>query len=242
MAQKSQKMNGRSSQSKTTPEQRIAAWRRFAYKFLIILQYLNTKARVALVLGKETFERAFLSAKKTIENKKGEQKEINRVIKGEVVGKELPTKGEGVPKMDPAMCPRPESEMVRKSNARKDGKGLVWWTCAQCKTRWERFTLEDAARNKEPKDNDVVTFGKHQGRTYLDIRENFPDYSNWVMMTYETENFAAGVGLAHLAKYLQLKIEKEAAEVAADQNFPETDDEMMYPEEWLDTEADDPLL
>ena len=144
--------SGRSSQSKLSPEQRIAGWRRFAYKFMIILQYLNTKARMALVLGKETFERAFLSTKKTIENKKGETKEVNRVIKGEIVGKELPTKGEGVPKMDPAMCPHTESEMVRKSNARKDGKGMSWWTCTQCKTRWERFTLDEAAQSKEAKE------------------------------------------------------------------------------------------
>ena len=61
-------------------------------------------------------------------------------------------------------------------------------------------------------------------------------------MTYETEHFSTGVGLAHLAKYLQFKNAKEAAEVAADQNFPETDDELMFPEEWLETEVDDPLL
>ena len=95
---------------------------------------------------------------------------ITRVINNEVVGKKLPTPANGVATVDLAKRSHLDQSMVRHSNQRRDKKthelkGLSWWTCTMCKTRWTRHNLADAAQST-PQDTDLVTYGKYLGSTY----------------------------------------------------------------------------
>ena len=55
--------------------------------------------------------------------------------------------------------------MVQRGN-----KGQECWTCSKCASRWKRKDL--ALMNSEsadPMSEDLVTFGKHMGKTYAQV-------------------------------------------------------------------------
>ena len=128
--------------------------------------------------------------------------------------------------------------MKLSQEQQKEG-GLKYWACQLCKTRWLRLSVNEVASNTTPLDGDLVQFGQHQGRTYKEILEEFPQYAVWVVMTSEQEA-EASPGLLHLAKYLKDKQVSTAPRTNPSEiPFPETDDEIMFPEEWEDTEDPD---
>ena len=94
--------------------------------------------------------------------------------------------------------------------------------------------LKDVASTQTAQDDDLVQFGKHKGRTYKEIHDEFPTYATWVVMTAQEETDASP-GLLHLAKYLS---ERQTATAPpqdpAQTPLPMTDDEVMYLEEWSD--------
>ena len=113
--------------------------------------------------------------------------------------------------------------------------GLAWWTCTQCKTRWKRHFLSEATSTSTPQDNDLVQFGQHQGRTYQEIHEEFPQYATWVVMTSE-QDVEASPGLLHLATYL--KTVQADLHPIPEENWEASSDEMMYPQEWVEEDEE----
>ena len=100
------------------------------------------------------------------------QETVFRVINGEIMGKKLPGAGQGDPEVDPELCQHPQDKIIRKSNKSvRDGvtKGMDWWLCKACKTRWERFSADSINQSEEPQDSDIYPLGKHAGKTYVEI-------------------------------------------------------------------------
>ena len=138
--------------------------------------------------------------------------------------------------------------MARHSKVRQDKntlemKGLSWWTCTLCKTRWSRHTYAEAAQTTVPQDEDPMVYGRYIGSTYRQIYEGYPEYATWVLQTAQQKPQTTHPTLLQLAKYLTHKM--ESAQQSIPTTFPagemyiatgETSDELMegeeYPEDW----------
>ena len=168
----------------------------------------------------DTYKRVFgLMTKRTADKPK---QVITRVLDNQIVGAPLDKPAAGTPEVDPAICDHPANRMKGRSNLdEKKGKGMKWWTCDKCKQRWERLDLTKLAETETPQDDDLVRFGKHQGRTYLEILTEFPQYAQWVIDTTMTETDECSPGLTHLANYLKPRMTTQM-----------DDEELQYPEEW----------
>ena len=220
------------------------AWKRMHLKIMALLGYLMTKTRCKLLLGEQTFRRLTKPAVQKVQDGPDKTTEVQRMVRGELVGKKLDNdwkpKDKRPKEADPNICQHPENRMERASNKRPDGKGMDSWICKMCHTRWERLQVNQVAATATAKDTDLVMFGKHQGRTYLEILTEFPKYRDWVIEASQQDPSQMSPAMAHLAKYLST-------------NTPETldsgplqDDEMsaasdeLYPSGW--TQEDDALL
>ena len=95
--------------------------------------------------------------------------------------------------MDPAMCQHPEDSMAPRGN-----KANKWWTCTKCASRWARTDLAIVNESAEPMGEDLVTFGKHMGKTYAQVYQEDQSYCEWVMTTVvQTEGAPPLQRLAH---------------------------------------------
>ena len=124
--------------------------------------------------------------------------------------------------------------MCIRDSIRKDmdgtTKGENWWTCQQCLTRWERHPMPDATSEdylEAPTNTDLVTFGKHMGKTYQQVKDDHPDYVAWMMETLDQETDHSAAFL-HLAKYFQKNQVLEFQIQSEDEEMGE------YPQEWLE--------
>ena len=178
------------------PKQRLAMWKRLVIKLLLVLDTFAHKRRTQAALGDEAYRRIFQRAR--AENRQTETHTFqSRMINGELVGKPLKA-GEGMPTVDPAMCNHPTSEMKRRGT-----KTLIWWTCNQCKSRWERLTPE--IPQGPPTDRELMLSGTHAGKTFRQIWENEHQYTHWVRLTAEANPEGAEPQIYRLAAYLARK-------------------------------------
>ena len=108
-------------------------------------------------------------------------------VKGEtfIFGEPLP-RGEGKVDAakythDPILCQHPHDKMAPR--------GKYWWTCKACGSRWERIPIA----NFEPKkgssihDNDLITWGKYTGHTYLYVWNQDKHWCSLALMMGEQE-------------------------------------------------------
>ena len=119
-----------------------------------------------------------------------------------VVGKELP-EGKGVKDQkkhthDPMTCQHPSEVMCGRG-----GRGdLKWWCCQACGTRWERILLSSfEGTTDRPSGSDLVTFGRHAGKTYNTVYVQDPGYVNWILQTAESGD-SPSASLLKFARYL----------------------------------------
>ena len=85
----------------------------------------------------------------------------------------------------------------------------MWWTCAACGKRWERIPLTEfePSMSNPLDDNDILTFGKHLGYTYLQVWKQDPNYCQWVLETAEMGD--ASPQLKRFAHYVAQKERQE---------------------------------
>ena len=121
---------------------------------------------------------------------------IYRVVGKEIMGKMLPPSA-GVPSQDPSMCQHPPTSVTRRAN-----KSHQWWTCKECKSRWERMDLTEVQPQGPLNDLDLVTFGRHMGHTYEEVFQDI-HYAQHILQTAEQE--ANNPPLRRLAQYLAQK-------------------------------------
>ena len=180
----------------------LHAWKQMAIKLLWITRLVFNKSRVVAALGRDVYLRVFQRAKQQLTNQTTDQTdEEHRELYGEAFGKKL-TPAAGVPMTDPDKCDHADINIYMGSNKRPDGRGAAWWTCRECKTRWERLKLAHLKDTATPKPSDIVVFGKHKGKTYHDILSEKPNYAEWVVSTVEKKMESSPV-IVHLATYLR---------------------------------------
>ena len=195
-----------------------------------IFMALKMKTACTAVLGKDNYLRLHQDAKRS-QKKPGEEEDYSRVINGQILGKELDKKGNGIPDVDPSVCDNPTTAIKARSNKRKDPKtgeikGQDWFTCVKCQTRWERLPGPEKGASTGSKDQDpnlfqktnqemgdeLINFGKYQGQlTYLQIYQEDRQYVDWVMATHETERSSPQLSrfAAWINQYEALKAEEE---------------------------------
>ena len=190
--------------AKLSPQQRLSRWKSLLLKVLMVFQVFQTKQKAMTMLGKEVYLRVFQEAKK-VENKKDEDKQITKVINGEIVGKQLESMGKGKraekATEDPMTCVHPTDKMKREGN-----KSQKTWCCLLCLTRWERLPLETVNLKTEGKDNDLVTFGKYLGKTYKEVASD-PEQTQWILQSVEQDP-KVSQEMIRLANYLVAKESK----------------------------------
>jgi hypothetical protein len=208
------------------PKQRLARWKVVTLKVLMVLETFALKNRTLAALGTDAYKRIFHRAREE-DRQSGTQTLQQRMINGELVGKPLKA-GEGVPTVDPQMCNHPTSEMKRRGNKTK------WWTCNQCKSRWERIIPEFP--QGIPTDRELMLSGIHAGKTFLHILETEHQYTHWVRLTAETNPEGAEPQIYRLAAYLARK-EQMSAEGYEEEEENELDEQQMMDEQWNQLQA-----
>jgi len=131
-----------------------------------------------------------------------------------VVGKELESaKGAKDTKKhthDPVMSQHPSDQMCGRGG-KADQK---WWTCTACGIRWERIPLAHFELTSAPKCRDVLTFGRHAGKTYDFVYLNHASYCQWILMTTESGDDACPQ-LIKFARYLATREARDPGDVPA---------------------------
>ena len=61
--------------------------------------------------------------------------------------------------------------------------------------------MDDYHKDQSIQGTDKVNFGKHCGRTYQEVYQDHPEYSNWVLETLETGDSCSD-GMKRLGRYL----------------------------------------
>ena len=84
----------------------------------------------------------------------------------------------------------------------RGNRGNKWWFCAKCMSRWVRTDLALVnTETPEPNSQDLVTFGKHMGKTYEQVLQD-PQYCNWIMDTVAQGESIQNNNLVRLAEYI----------------------------------------
>ena len=125
------------------------------------------------------------------------------MIGNEAVGKQL-RQGAGLTEKPADQCNHPEQRMYRRGN-----RHGIWWHCNLCLSRWERFQPASHVQDM-PKDDDTVSFGKHQGKTHKQVYEEAPQYCHWACQTAEEDFDNADMRLIALANYTRKRQMNEA--------------------------------
>ena len=202
-------------------------WRRLVILLWKFLQYTQIKNFLMMVLPQETInpqeEEDDDFEKIEVEADFPKQKRSNkpwRILSFNgteyVVGKEL-KESQGVKDTqkrthDPIICQHPSGKM----QARGGRNDLRWWCCQACGTRWDRIPLSkyEPTQTTQSSGKDLVTFGKHAGKTYDQVLQSYPGYCEWVMKTAE-EGDDVGVQLIKFARYLATREARSAEDVPA---------------------------
>jgi hypothetical protein len=183
-----------------TSEQVMARWQTLVLKIGLIFRMIATETTVKQLLGELVYNRWFRKPM-TDTATRAIQPIVSRVIKGQAVGREL-ARGEGKQdakkaSMDPALCQHPESDMQSRGNAKNS-----WWHCAKCMSRWERTDVALVnTQTQEPNSMDLVTFGRHMGKTYEQVLQD-PQYCKWVLETVEQGESVSNLNLRRLGDYI----------------------------------------
>jgi hypothetical protein len=75
--------------------------------------------------------------------------------------------------------------------------------CTKCASRWNRLEVAEVNASPEPMDDDVVTFGKHMGKKFVEVYMQHPDYCEWVMDTVaQADTFTPSAELQRLAHFI----------------------------------------
>ena len=87
--------------------------------------------------------------------------------------------------------------MQQRGNAKTS-----WWHCAKCMSRWARTDLALVnTLTPEPNSLDLVTFGRHMGKTYEQVLQD-PQYCKWVMDTVGQGESVNNNNLQRLGEYI----------------------------------------
>ena len=198
-------------------------WKQFAIKYLMILKAYMIKNQIKHALGLETYLRLFGEIRRRTENRA--QPQITRVIGNEIVGPVKLPPGKGQILVDPLMCRHPIEFMKPRGN-----KSSAWWTCLQCQTRWDRLSIASVVPGGIPRDNEIMTFGKHINRSFLKIWNTDPEYCQWTLRTVENEpTYTGNISLRRFAEYVVTK-ESEKATIGADSEPTHKDKRGRMPE------------
>ena len=179
-------------------QERTCLWRTLLLKVSLLFRTLQQLGKAQILLGKETYDRIFGMSQSQLSNQEPVQ---FRMVKGEVVGRRLTAGGGKVDlkraHKDPTMCEHPHHSMKARSN-----KTAKWWTCVDCLSRWERLPANTLLEmNPEDLGQEMVSFGKHAGSTYQQVKQEDPKYCQWVMQT--TEYGEPSPEMRRLAQYLK---------------------------------------
>ena len=155
-------------------------------------------------MGHDAYMNIFAEVKRITTKEETKESKKWKVINGEYVGKKMAKPAKGNPEIDPAICPHHVANMKPRGNGRQ-----MWWTCNACLTRWERIPIEIKESTDVTKDEDVLAFGKHSGKTYKEVLENDPSYARWVVSTQEQQE-SSHKGFSHFAAYILKKEYEEA--------------------------------
>ena len=175
-------------------------WKCLVLKIQVLFQVLTVQDKAKQLLGETVYNRLLGPAK---EAQKGLPTVDYRHCMGELMGKPLTPSTAKKAAVDPVMCKHPTSHMRKRSN-KKECKGLNWFTCLQCNSRWERLKPSDLEDSGVPvpayNAEDLVTFGKHTGSTLLEVWIQDRQYCEWAMQTME-EDPSCSAGLKTLALF-----------------------------------------
>ena len=113
------------------------------------------------------------------------------------MGRELPdsktTKlGAGT---DKQQCKHPATALEMGGN-----KHSHWFTCKDCKGRWERYPVPP--QNETPTHSDLLLVGPHAGRTYQQVFQMCNNYVQWAKATANTE-YAPREDADQLSRFVQ---------------------------------------
>ena len=217
---------------RNSPEWLTHAWKRLVIKIKMVLQVFQLRAQTVASLGVETYKRLFAAQSRQVQAQAATaQNQIQKIVRGEAVGRTLDKDGKGRVTVAKELCDHPDSAMIRGANDnRKSGGGMKWWTCELCRTRWERIPMATIAPNMQdvPKDDDLLTQGRYMGSTYLEVITSDWPYCEWVVTTSQQETTIKW--LQHFALYI---LAQQTSAMDA------VDEELEYPEEWETAETDD---
>ena len=169
-----------SSQASTanlSESERRARWKIVTLKLLWVLRNYLMKSCTQAALGRDAYQRIFHRIKNKSESSKGT---VNRVINGEIVGKMLPA---GTNKNQDDSTPADMCLHEAKFMRPRGNRTTNWWTCLNCHSRWERRKREETPVTGTPTDHEMLTFGKHAGKTFLETATAHPDYCQWIIQT-----------------------------------------------------------
>jgi hypothetical protein len=193
--------------------ERLSRWKSLLLKISLVFQTIAQTTKAKFLLGNLVFENMFQSKKL---NSALQQPIHYRFVRGQVVGRILPPgsgkKDQNKAHMDPAMCAHQDEDLLARGN-----KVQQWWTCKKCLSRWERLeSSEVTSKTAEPQDQDLVTFGKHSGSTYLEVYQKDQPYCTWISEALSHGELQNGP-ILRLARYVELQQIAETFE--ADEEF-----------------------
>ena len=213
-SQHSTTSSGARKYRKFSAERMIYQWKRITNLITTFLQFIQVKNFLLYKMPRETIEPSGSDSeyeKIPVPGEAPQKKEKEkpwRVIPHNgvsyVVGKEMEP-GSGVKDKkklthDPLLCQHPSDKMCARG-----GRGEKhWWYCTACGTRWSRIPLshyELLSAGTVYSGNDIITFGKHIGKTCATVYNKHPEYCEWILKTAETGDDACQQ-LMKFAKYI----------------------------------------
>lgn len=210
---------------RSIPPERIQhMWRRLYLLAEAFLRFTQRKNFLMTVMGEDTinppeeeeeYEKIYVDPDRPSQKTNKPWRIITFQGEKYVVGKEMP-EGKGVVDKkkhthDPLTCQHP-SDMMSGRGGRGDKK---WWCCQACGTRWERILLSSFEGTKDRQSGtDLITFGKHAGKTYNTVYVQHPDYCDWILRTAETGDSPCQ-SLLKFAKYLATREARSPDDIPA---------------------------
>jgi hypothetical protein len=166
-----------------------------------VFEQITLQSKTRAILGEKVYD-AWFTAPMPEWVSEMSQPVVLKVIRGQAVGRQL-ARGTGAvdlakAHMDPSMCQHPEDSMIQRGNAKQK-----WWLCTKCASRWNRLDVEQVNTNPEPLDDDVVTFGLHMGKKFVQVYMQEPGYCEWVMNTVaQADTVTCSPALQRLAHFI----------------------------------------
>ena len=213
--QRSTTSSGARKTRKFTAERMVYQWKRITNLITTFLQFIQVKNFLIYKFPKETIDPSSSDseyekipvpgeAPKKEKDKSQPWRVLNHNGVAYVVGPEMEP-GQGAKDkekctQDPRLCQHPSDKMCARG-----GRGEKhWWYCKACGNRWKRIPLshyEIHSAGTVASGNDIITFGKHTGKTCATVFNKHPEYCQWILKTAETGDDPCQ-GLMKFAKYI----------------------------------------